>query len=133
MSDYDFDSLFTKNKAIIFNFHGYPWLIYRLAYRRVNHKNLHIRGYKEQGNINTLLEQAIRNEIDRFSLAIYVINRVPRLQEWLEHTSRKHYVICNWNAVNMLTSMALISQMLLIIGPGLCKPDDSPGRHSSQG
>lgn len=80
LSDYDFDSLFTKDKPIIFNFHGYPWLIHRLAYRRTNHKNLHVRGYKEKGNINTPLELAIRNEIDRFSLAIDVINRVPRLQ-----------------------------------------------------
>ncbi len=80
LSDYDFDSLFTKDKPIIFNFHGYPWLIHRLAYRRTNHKNLHVRGYKEKGNINTPLELAIRNEIDRFSLAIDVINRVPKLQ-----------------------------------------------------
>jgi len=80
LSDHDFDSLFTKDKPIIFNFHGYPWLIHRLAYRRSNHKNLHVRGYKEKGNINTPLELAIRNEIDRFSLAIDVINRVPRLQ-----------------------------------------------------
>ncbi|MGR9115122.1 MAG: phosphoketolase family protein [Gammaproteobacteria bacterium] len=80
LSDHDFDSLFTKDKPIIFNFHGYPWLIHRLAYRRTNHKNLHVRGYKEKGNINTPLELAIRNETDRFSLAIDVINRVPRLQ-----------------------------------------------------
>jgi xylulose-5-phosphate/fructose-6-phosphate phosphoketolase len=80
LSDHDFDTLFTKDKPIIFNFHGYPWLIHRLAYRRTNHKNLHVRGYKEKGNINTPLELAIRNEIDRFSLAIDVINRVPRLQ-----------------------------------------------------
>ncbi|MBK1655173.1 phosphoketolase family protein [Allochromatium vinosum] len=80
LSDADFDSLFTKDRPIIFNFHGYPWLIHRLAYRRTNHKNLHVRGYKEKGNINTPLELAISNEIDRFSLAIDVINRVPRLQ-----------------------------------------------------
>ena len=80
LTDYDFDSLFTKDKPVIFNFHGYPWLIHRLAYRRTNHRNLHVRGYKEKGNINTPLELAIRNEIDRFSLAIDVINRVPRLQ-----------------------------------------------------
>ena len=79
LSDNDFDSLFTKDKPIIFNFHGYPWLIHRLAYRRTNHKNLHVRGYKEQGNINTPLELAIENEIDRFSLAIDVINRVSKL------------------------------------------------------
>ena len=80
LSDRDFDSLFTVDKPIIFNFHGYPWLIHRLAYRRTNHANLHVRGYKEQGNINTPLELAIRNEIDRFTLAMDVINRVPRLQ-----------------------------------------------------
>jgi len=80
LSHRDFDSLFTKDKPIIFNFHGYPWLIHRLAYRRTNHDHLHVRGYKEKGNINTPLELAIENEIDRFSLAIDVINRVPGLQ-----------------------------------------------------
>ena len=80
LSDADFDSLFTKDRPIIFNFHGYPWLVHRLAYRRTNHRNLHVRGYKEKGNINTPLELAISNEIDRFSLAIDVINRVSRLQ-----------------------------------------------------
>jgi xylulose-5-phosphate/fructose-6-phosphate phosphoketolase len=80
LSDRDFDSLFTVDKPIIFNFHGYPWLIHRLAYRRTNHRNLHVRGYKEKGNINTPLELAINNEIDRFSLAIDVINRVPHLK-----------------------------------------------------
>jgi xylulose-5-phosphate/fructose-6-phosphate phosphoketolase len=79
LSDRDFDSLFTRDKPVIFNFHGYPWLIHRLAYRRTNHVNLHVRGYKEKGNINTPLELAIQNEIDRFSLAIDVINRVPGL------------------------------------------------------
>jgi xylulose-5-phosphate/fructose-6-phosphate phosphoketolase len=80
LSDRDFDSLFTTERPIIFNFHGYPWLIHRLAYRRHNHANLHVRGYKEKGNINTPLELAIENEADRFSLAIDAINRVPRLQ-----------------------------------------------------
>lgn len=79
MSDRDFDSLFTKDKPVIFNFHGYPWLIHRLAYRRTNHGHMHVRGYKEKGNINTPLELAIENEIDRFSLVIDVINRVPDL------------------------------------------------------
>ena len=80
LSDRDFDSLFTKDRPVIFNFHGYPWLIHRLAYRRTNHENLHVRGYKEKGNINTPLELAISNEIDRFSLAIDVIDRLPALQ-----------------------------------------------------
>jgi xylulose-5-phosphate/fructose-6-phosphate phosphoketolase len=80
LSDRDFDSLFTTDKPIIFNFHGYPSLIHRLTYRRTNHRNLHVRGYKEKGNINTPLDLAIQNEIDRFSLAIDVIDRVPSLQ-----------------------------------------------------
>jgi xylulose-5-phosphate/fructose-6-phosphate phosphoketolase len=81
LSDRDFDLLFTVDKPVIFNFHGYPWLIHRLAYRRTNHKNMHVRGYKEKGNINTPLELAIQNEIDRFTLAIDVIRRVPKLQK----------------------------------------------------
>jgi xylulose-5-phosphate/fructose-6-phosphate phosphoketolase len=92
LTDSDFDSLFTTDKPIIFNFHGYPWLIHKLAYRRTNHKNLHVRGYKEKGNINTPLELAIENQIDRFNLAIDVIDRVPRLRvvaahfkEWLKN------------------------------------------------
>jgi xylulose-5-phosphate/fructose-6-phosphate phosphoketolase len=64
---------------VIFNFHGYPQLIHRLAYRRTNHNNIHVRGYKEKGSINTPLELAIINNIDRFSLAMDVVNRVPRL------------------------------------------------------
>jgi xylulose-5-phosphate/fructose-6-phosphate phosphoketolase len=89
LSDRDFDSLFTVDKPIIFNFHGYPWLIHRLTYRRTNHRNLHVRGYKEKGNINTPLDLAIRNQIDRFSLAIDVIDRVPRLQVAGAHTKEK--------------------------------------------
>jgi len=80
LSDRDFDSLFTKDKPVIFNFHGYPWLIHRLTYRRTNHGNLHVHGYREKGNINTPLDLAIQNQIDRFSLAIDVIDRVPALQ-----------------------------------------------------
>jgi xylulose-5-phosphate/fructose-6-phosphate phosphoketolase len=80
MSDRDFDSLFTSNKPIIFNFHGYPWLIHRLTYRRTNHENMHVRGYKEKGNINTPLELAINNQVDRFTIAMDVIDRVPSLR-----------------------------------------------------
>ena len=92
LSDRDFDSLFTRNKPVIFNFHAYPWLIHKLAYKRTNHENIHVRGYKEKGNINTPLELAIENQVDRFNLAIDAIDRVPRLQvagahvkEWLKN------------------------------------------------
>ncbi len=89
LSDRDFDGLFTLDKPVIFNFHGYPWLIHRLAYRRNNHKNLHVRGYKEKGSINTPLELAIQNETDRFSLAIDAIDRIAALQVSGAHVKQK--------------------------------------------
>jgi len=89
LTDRDFDSLFTIDKPVIFNFHGYPYLIHRLAYRRTNHENIHVRGYKEKGNINTPLELAINNNIDRFSLAMDVIDRVPRLQRIGAHAKER--------------------------------------------
>ncbi len=89
LPDRDFDSLFTVDKPIIFNFHGYPWLIHRLAYRRTNHNNMHVRGYKEKGNINTPMELAINNEIDRFSLAIDVIDRTPKLHRIGAHAKER--------------------------------------------
>ncbi len=79
LSNHEFDVLFTADKPVIFNFHGYPWLIHKLAYRRTNQERIHVRGYKEQGNINTPLELAILNQIDRFNLVIDVIDRVPHL------------------------------------------------------
>jgi xylulose-5-phosphate/fructose-6-phosphate phosphoketolase len=79
-SDREFDALFTPNKPVIFNFHAYPWLIHRLTYRRTNHDNLHVRGYKEKGNINTPMELAIQNQVDRFTLAMDAIDRVPSLK-----------------------------------------------------
>jgi xylulose-5-phosphate/fructose-6-phosphate phosphoketolase len=88
-SDRDFDSLFTVDRPVIFNFHGYPWLIHRLAYRRTNHQNFHVRGYKEKGNINTPMELAINNEIDRFSLAIDSIDRTPKLQRIGAHAKER--------------------------------------------
>jgi xylulose-5-phosphate/fructose-6-phosphate phosphoketolase len=85
LSDRDFDSLFTKDKPVIFSFHSYASLIHKLAYRRTNHANFHVRGYKEKGNINTPLELAIVNQIDRFDLSIDVIDRVPQLQQCAAH------------------------------------------------
>jgi len=89
LSDWDFDSLFTVDKPVMFNFHGYPQLIHRLAYRRTNHSNIHVRGYKEKGSINTPLELAIDNNIDRFSLAMDVVNRVPKLQKIGGHAKER--------------------------------------------
>jgi xylulose-5-phosphate/fructose-6-phosphate phosphoketolase len=79
LSDPEFDTLFTTDRPIIFAFHGYPWLIHRLAYRRTNHGNLHVRGYKEEGTVTTPFDMVMRNDLDRFHLVIDVIDRVPGL------------------------------------------------------
>jgi len=88
-TDREFDTLFTTDKPIIFNFHGYPWLIHRLAYRFKGHDNLHVRGYKERGNINTPLELAMLNETSRFNLVIDIIDRVPRLRATAAHLKQE--------------------------------------------
>ena len=84
-SEREFDSLFTRDRPVIFNFHGYPWLIHKLCYRFKNSENIHVRGYKEKGNIDTPLELAILNQVDRFDLVIDVIDRVPGLAERAAH------------------------------------------------
>jgi xylulose-5-phosphate/fructose-6-phosphate phosphoketolase len=97
LSDKDFDSLFTTDKPVIFAFHGYPWLIHRLIYRRTNHKNVHVRGYKEEGTTTTPFDMTVLNELDRFNLADDVIDRLPKLQnrsahvkEWLHNKLIEH-------------------------------------------
>jgi xylulose-5-phosphate/fructose-6-phosphate phosphoketolase len=79
LSDVDFDLLFTKDKPVIFAYHGYPWLIHRLTYRRTNHRNIHVRGYKEEGTITTPFDMAVLNDLDRFHLASDAIDRLPQL------------------------------------------------------
>jgi len=81
LSERDFDAIFTKDRPIIFNYHGYPWLIHRLTYRRTNHDNLHVRGYKEEGTTTTPFDMAVLNQIDRFHLVADVMDRVPALAE----------------------------------------------------
>jgi len=88
LADIDFDSLFTTNKPVIFAFHGYPWLIHRLTYRRTNHDNLHVRGYKEEGTTTTAFDMTVRNDIDRCHLVIDVIDRVPGLSSRYEHVKQ---------------------------------------------
>src|SRR5262249_21775034 len=82
--DHDFDRLFTTDKPIIFAYHGYPWLIHRLTYRRTNHRNLHVRGYKERGTITTPFDMAVLNDLDRFHLADDGLDRVPALGDGRE-------------------------------------------------
>jgi xylulose-5-phosphate/fructose-6-phosphate phosphoketolase len=79
LTDRDFDGLFTTDKPILFAYHGYPWLIHRLTYRRTNHANLHVRGYKEEGTTTTPFDMVVLNDMDRFHLASDVIDRVPKL------------------------------------------------------
>lgn len=88
LSDNDFDALFTKDKPIIFAFHGYPWLIHRLTYKRTNHKNLHVRGYKEEGTTTTPFDMVVLNDLDRFHLFNDVVERVPRLQSQVAHVKQ---------------------------------------------
>jgi xylulose-5-phosphate/fructose-6-phosphate phosphoketolase len=79
LSDREFDTLFTTDRPVVFAYHGYPWLIHRLAYRRTNHANLHVRGYKEEGTVTTPFDIVMRNDLDRFHLVMDVIDRVPGL------------------------------------------------------
>jgi xylulose-5-phosphate/fructose-6-phosphate phosphoketolase len=88
LSDKDFDSLFTTDKPIIFAFHGYPWLIHRLTYRRTNHRNLHVRGYKEEGTTTTPFDMVVLNDLDRFHLVMDVIDRVPNLERIGAHVKQ---------------------------------------------
>ncbi|MFC5263196.1 phosphoketolase [Kribbella qitaiheensis] len=98
LPDAEFDALFTTDKPIIFAYHGYPWLIHRLTYRRNNHDNLHVRGYKEEGTTTTPFDMVVRNDLDRFHLAIDVIDRVPGLgqravqvRQWLTDQRTRHH------------------------------------------
>ena len=79
LSNRDFGSLFTTDKPVIFAYHGYPWLIHRLTYRRTNHANLHVRGYKEEGTTTTPFDMVVLNDLDRFHLVMDVADRVPKL------------------------------------------------------
>ena len=79
LSDADFDAIFTSDRPVIFAYHGYPWLIHKLTYRRANHRNIHVRGYKEEGTTTTPFDMVMLNDLDRFHLVMDVIDRVPGL------------------------------------------------------
>ena len=85
LPDTAFDALFTRDRPVIFAYHGYPWLIHRLTYRRANHANLHVRGYKEEGTTTTPFDMCVINQIDRFHLAMDAIDRMPELGDSAAH------------------------------------------------
>jgi xylulose-5-phosphate/fructose-6-phosphate phosphoketolase len=108
LSENDFDALFTKDKPIVFAFHGYPWLIHRLTYRRTNHDNIHVRGYKEEGTITTYFDMTVLNDLDRFHLVQDVINRIPglgangaALKELVQNKLIEHKKYINKNGIDM--------------------------------
>jgi xylulose-5-phosphate/fructose-6-phosphate phosphoketolase len=108
LSDRDFDAIFTSNKPVVFAFHGYPWLIHRLTYRRTNHDNFHVRGYKEEGTTTTPFDMTVLNDIDRFHLAGDVLDRVPRLsgvagheKQWLRNQLIEHKLYINKHGDDM--------------------------------
>src|SRR5665647_2715904 len=108
LSDDEFDALFTTNKPIVFAFHGYPWLIHRITYRRTNHDNLHVRGYKEEGTTTTPFDMTVMNDIDRFHLVLDVIARVPELgdegakvAEWCRSMLKEHHEYIRANGDDM--------------------------------
>lgn len=89
LSDQDFDSLFSTDQPILFAYHGYPWLIHRLTYRRHNHANLHVRGYKEEVTTTTLFDMTVLNSFDRFHLVMDVMDRVPNMQAVSAHIKQQ--------------------------------------------
>ena len=108
LSDADFDQLFTRDRPVIFAFHAYPSLIHQLTYRRTNHRNIHVRGYKEEGTITTPFDMTVLNDLDRFHLVMDTIDRVPQtgeaglaLKQQLIEKLQEHYVYIRKHGVDM--------------------------------
>jgi xylulose-5-phosphate/fructose-6-phosphate phosphoketolase len=108
LSDTDFDAIFTQDRPVIFAYHAYPWLIHRLTYRRTNHRNIHVRGYKEEGTITTQFDMTVLNDIDRFHLVMDAIDRLPqtgargvRLQQKLQARLQEHRQYINEHGQDM--------------------------------
>jgi len=91
LTDRQFDDLFTTDKPVIFAYHGYPWLIHRLTYRRNNHHNIHVRGYKEEGTTSTPFDMVVMNDLDRFHLVCDVLDRVPELRQHAAYVKQEMY------------------------------------------
>ena len=129
LSDREFDALFTADKPVIFAYHGYPWLIHRLTYRRTNHVNFHVRGYKEEGTTTTPFDMCVLNQIDRFNLAMDVIDRVPRLHAVSAHAreslknkliEHRQYIRSHGEDMPEITNW----QWTATAGPSCTRPDN---------
>ena len=129
LSDREFDALFTADKPVIFAYHGYPWLIHRLTYRRTNHVNFHVRGYKEEGTTTTPFDMCVLNQIDRFNLAMDVIDRVPRLHTVSAHAreslknkliEHRQYIRSHGEDMPEITNW----QWTATAGPSCTRPDN---------
>ncbi|MFC9048472.1 phosphoketolase family protein, partial [Streptomyces rochei] len=108
MSDFEYDGLFTPDKPVVFAYHGYPWLIHRLAYRRTGHQHLHVRGYKEMGTTTTPFDMVVRNDLDRYRLVMDVIDRVPGLavraaavRQGMEDARLRHHAYIREHGVDL--------------------------------
>jgi len=133
LSDREFDALFTTDKPVIFAYHGYPWLIHRLTYRRANHVNFHVRGYKEEGTTTTPFDMCVLNQIDRFNLAMDVIDRVPRLHAVSAHAreslknkliEHRQYIHSHGEDLPEITNWQWTARP----GPSSTQPDNEPFR-----
>jgi xylulose-5-phosphate/fructose-6-phosphate phosphoketolase len=111
LSDEAFDALFTTDKPIIFAYHGYPWLIHRLTYRRTNHGNLHVRGYKEEGTTTTPFDMAVLNDLDRFHLVADVIDRLPQLGARAAYAAGRVRQLIDHNAMSRARRVMPKSQL----------------------
>ena len=117
LEDQDFDELFTTNKPVIFAFHGYPAMVHKLTYRRHNHDNIHVRGYKEEGTTTTPFDMVVLNNLDRYQLALDAINRIPRFSD---QSRRRPSVIGRpWNATSSISANMATTCLKFAIGAGL--------------
>ena len=127
LPDREFDALFTTARPVIFAYHGYPWLIHRLTYRRTNHHNIHVRGYKEEGTTTTPFDMVMLNDLDRFHLVMDVIDRVPGLGERAAHL-RQEMVDARLRAPRLHARATATTRPRSATGPGLAPSRRRTGR-----
>jgi xylulose-5-phosphate/fructose-6-phosphate phosphoketolase len=128
LEDRDFDELFTIDKPVIFAFHGYPAIIHKLTYRRHNHDNIHVRGYKEEGTTTTPFDMVVLNNLDRYQLALDAIQRIPRLRDQVETATARYWTTMERHKLYISEHGDDMPEVRT--GAGTCERDDSGGiRH----